>query len=198
MIKHLVEDEDLNLQDLIFILLFFFIIMQTLIVFQKKKDIIVPPKVDDKIKKNQDDKDVDLITVIIDQKSNIYTLIKVLGRDSVVKGFDALKESDYAVYCDPIKGKDSFLPSEKADAHKHIVEKLIEIKGKAGFDLPQLGLIADHRARYGTIFQVNMAITELLSKEEIKDEVKWKIQEEGKKLPGQDDPYNPEDYIKKD
>jgi hypothetical protein len=186
MIKHIVEDEDLNLQDLIFILLFFFIIAQTLIVFKMQKDVLVPPKVDDKIKKTPEDKDIDLMTVIIDNKSNIYTLIKMHGRTSVIKGFDDPDPAKYPLYCDPLlakRGKDEFLPSEKADANKKIVEKLIEIKNEVGFEKPQLGLIADHRARYGTIFQVNMAITELITKEEVMDEVKWKIQEEGTQVP---------------
>ena len=185
MIKHIVEDEDLNLQDLIFILLFFFIIAQTLIVFKLQKDVLVPPKVSDKIKKTPEDKDIDLITVIIDHKSNVYSLIKMHGRDSVIKGFDGIEPEEVQTYCDPYRGKDEFLPSEKPDAHKEIVKKLIELKQQVGFEKPQLGLIADHRARYGTIFQINMAVTELIGKEEVLPEVKWKIQEEGKAVPDQ-------------
>lgn len=183
MIKHIVEDEDLNLQDLIFIIIFFFIIAQTLIVFQKHEDLLIPPKVDDKIKKTPEDKDIDLITVIIDHKSNIYTLIKHHGRDSVIKGFDEIPTEEIPTYLDPYEGKDLWLPSENSKAHNEIVKKLIEIKNEMGFDKPQLGLIADHRCRYGTIFQVNMAVTELISKEEIRPEVKWKVLEEGKAAP---------------
>ena len=183
MIRHIVEDEDLNLQDLIFILIFFFIIAQTLIVFQKHEDLLIPPKVDDKIKKTPDDKDIDLITVVIDHKSNIYSLIKHHGRDSIIKGFDDIAAEDIPTYLDPYEGKDLWLPSEKSTAHHDIVDRLIEIKNKVGFDQPQLGLIADHRARYGTIFQVNMAVTELINKKEIMESVKWKVLEEGKKAP---------------
>lgn len=183
MIQHIVEDEDLNLQDLIFILLFFFIIAQTLIVFKLQKDVIVPPKVDDKIKKTPDDKDVDLITVIIDSKSNVFTLIKMHGRETLLKGFDGIGKEEIELYCDPNRGKDKFLDSEKSDANKEFVKKLIETRDRVGFEKPQIGLIADHRARYGTIFQVNMAITELITKEAIRPEVRWKIQEQGKSVP---------------
>ena len=183
MVKHIVDDEDLNLQDLIFILIFFFIIAQTLIVFQKHEDLLIPPKVDDKIKKSPKDKDIDLITIIIDYKSNVYTLIKHQGRDTVVNGFDDIPNEDINTYIHPSDGKDLWLPSEKSTAHNDIVEKIIEIKNKVGFDKPQLGLIADHRARYGTIFQMNMAVTELIEKEEVRPEVKWKVLEEGKAAP---------------
>ncbi len=183
MVRHIVDDEDLNLQDLIFILIFFFIIAQTLIVFQKHEDLLIPPKVDDKINKSPKDKDIDLNTVIIDHKSNIYTLIKNHGRDSVLKGFDSLSEDEIPIYMDPMEGKDKWLPSEKSTAHNDIVDKITNLKMEVGFEKPQLGLIADHRARYGTIFQINMAVTELISAEQVRPEVKWKVLEEGKSAP---------------
>ncbi|MBZ0270787.1 hypothetical protein K8I61_02035 [bacterium] len=176
----LVEDEELNLQDLIFILLFFFIIAQTLIVFKLEKDMIVPPKVDEKIKAAQKDEDLQLITVLIDHKSTVISLVAKVGRDTLAKGWDALEsEEEYAMYADPTKGKEEFLESEKAEAHKEIQKKILKVKEMAGFDKPQLGLIADHRARYGTIFQVNLAVSNLIKEEQINPAVKWKVREEG-------------------
>ena len=183
MVKHIMDDEDLNLQDLIFIIIFFFIIAQTLIVFQKHEDLLIPPKVDDKITKSPKDKDVDLITVIIDHKSNIYTLVKHHGRNSVLKGFDALSPDEIPIYLDPVEGKDKWLESEEKTAHNKIVEKIVNLKMEVGFEKPQLGLIADHRSRYGTIFQINMAVTELISGEHVRPEVKWKVLEDGKAAP---------------
>jgi len=177
--SRIVEDEELNLQDLIFILLFFFIIAQTLIVFKMEKDMIVPPKVDEKIKKSKDDKDLELITLMIDHKSTVIALVAKTGRDTLIKGFDLVEKDKIIVYCDPTEGKDEFLLSEKAGAHKEIAEKILKIKKMAHFSLPQLGLIADHRARYGTIFQVNLAVSNLIKEEEINPTVKWKVREEG-------------------
>lgn len=177
----IVEEEELNLQDLIFILLFFFIIAQTLIVFKLEKDLIVPPKVGDKIKASKDDKDLELISVIIDHKSTVIALVAKTGRDTIIKGFDVLGEEEIQTYLHPFDGKELFLPSEDADAHEEIEKKIKMIKERAGFKLPQLGLIADHRARYGTIFQVNLAVTNLIKEEAINPAVKWKVREEGLK-----------------
>lgn len=176
----IVEEEDLNLQDLIFILLFFFIIAQTLIVFKLEKDLIVPPNVDKKIKASEDDKDDELITVIIDHKSTVIALVAKTGRDTLAMGFDSVdREEIINVYCDPYEGKDEFLESEDKKAYKKIAEKIREIKKLAGFTKPRIGLIADHRARYGTIFQVNLAMKELIgedpSKAEINPGIKWKV-----------------------
>ena len=187
MIKHIVEDEELNLQDLIFILLFFFIIAQTLIVFKMQKDLIVPPKVDQKINKTPDDEDVDLITLIIDHKSNVYTLVKMQGRFTLIEGFDSKDAKEVIAYCDPEAGAEEFLPSEKSHAYRTIKKELLKVKKEVGFEKPQIGLIADHRARYGAIFQVNLAIKELIEEEEIVGDVKWKIQEEGTNVPDEEE-----------
>ncbi|MCZ7582233.1 MAG: biopolymer transporter ExbD [Deltaproteobacteria bacterium] len=130
--KRLVDDEDLNLQDLIFILLFFFIIAQTLIVFKMETDVIVLPKVDDRIKKDPDE-DKDLITILIDHKSTVTALIAKTGRDTLVKGLEKHEREEVLLYCDPTEGKDEFLKSEKSDAYKEIVDKIKQIKEAAHF-----------------------------------------------------------------
>ena len=156
--KRLIEEEDLNLQDLIFILLFFFIIAQTLIVFKVQKDLIVPPKVDKDPELVVNEDEPELITLIIDHKSTIAALA-ITERRMVLEGFDS-EELDvpYEEYCDPAKNKDLFLPTEDAKAYETIKEKVLDLKRDKGFAKPIIGLIADHRARYGTIFQVNIAV----------------------------------------
>ena len=173
--KRLIEEEELNLQDLIFILLFFFIIAQTLIVFKVQKDLIVPPKVDKDPELIVNEEDPELITIIIDDKSTIAALA-VTERRKVLAGFDS-KELDipYEDYCDPAKNKDLFLPTEDAKAYEEIKEKVLKLKVDKGFDKPIIGLIADHRARYGTIFQVNIAVQEMIQDEEVDPTVKWKV-----------------------
>jgi len=173
--KNLIAEEELNLQDLIFILLFFFIISQTLIVFKVQKDLIVPPKVDKEPELVVNEEDPELITLIIDDKSTV-ALLAGTERREVMKGFDSEElEVPYDEYCDPAKNKELFLPTEEATAYKDIIEALQEMKRDFGFQLPHVGLIADHRARYGTIFQVNVAVQELINDEVIDPTVKWKV-----------------------
>ncbi|MCZ7582231.1 MAG: biopolymer transporter ExbD [Deltaproteobacteria bacterium] len=176
--KRVAETEDLNLQDLIFILLFFFIIAQTLIVFKLEKFMPTEsPKVDDEIKAAKDDKP-EIITILIDHKSTVIALVAKTGRDTLIKGFDELDREEIILYCDSAEGKEEFLESEDAGAHKEIANKIKQVKALAGFTEPQLGLIADHRARYGTIFQVNLAVKDLVEEMEVKPGHLWKIRNE--------------------
>ncbi|MDP8255343.1 MAG: biopolymer transporter ExbD [Candidatus Alcyoniella australis] len=171
----LIEEEDLNLQDLIFILLFFFIISQTLIVFKVQKDLIVPPKVDKDPELVINEQEPELITLIIDDKSTVAILAGHERRE-VLRGFDSKElEVPYQEYCDPAKNKDLFLPTEEAQAYKKVIEEINQMKQDHRFTLPHVGLIADHRARYGTIFQVNIAVQELIKDELIDPSVKWKV-----------------------
>lgn len=168
--RRLIEDEDLNLQDLIFILLFFFIIAQTLIVFKVQKDLIVPPKVDKDLEV-QVEENKPVITLIIDHRSSVAALAE--ERENLLAGFEDNEE--FEQYCKAIGGREMFLESEREDAHKKLRDKLMEIMKKVGYDKPVIGLIADHRARYGTIFQVNLAIQELLQDQLIDPAIKWKV-----------------------
>ncbi|MDP8223119.1 MAG: biopolymer transporter ExbD [Candidatus Lernaella stagnicola] len=168
--KRIIEDEELNLQDLIFILLFFFIIAQTLIVFKVQKDLIVPPKVDTETEiEVEDDKQV--VTLIIDRESNIAALVE--SREDLLAGF--ADEEQWEEYCKPILGREMYLASEREDAHKKIDKRLRELISEAGFKEPIVGLIADHRARYGTIFQVNLAVQQLIKDKMIDPSIKWKV-----------------------
>lgn len=168
-------EEELNLQDLIFILLFFFIIAQTLIIFKVQKDLIIPPKVDKEPELVIDEKNPEIITVIIDEKSTVAALAGTEKR-KVLEGFDSKELGvPYEDYCDPAKNRDLFLPTEEAKAYEKIKEVLKQIKADYHYRKPIVGLIADHRARYGTIFQVNVAIQELIKEEEIDPTVKWKV-----------------------
>ena len=184
----IVQEEDLNLQDLIFILLFFFIIAQTLIVFKLEKDVIVPPSVDKKIQKAEDEEDDELVTILIDNKSNIVSIVAKTGRTVLAKGLESGKAEDVKDYCNPfIEDEVEFLESEEKKGVDKIVKQLREIIQKADFKQPRVGMIADHRARYGAIFQLNLALKELVStidkdgnpkEQEIMDGVKWKVREE--------------------
>jgi len=174
-LKRLVGEEDLNLQDLIFILLFFFVIAQTLIVFKVQKDLIVPPKVDKNPELIMNDKNKELITLIIDEQSNVLGLVGE-NRKAILSGFssDAL-QAPYEDYCDPSKNKDLFLPTEEARAYTAVIKAVKQLKIKNRFEKPTVGLIADHRARYGSIFQVNVAVQELIKQGIIDPAVKWKV-----------------------
>lgn len=173
--KKLMEEEDLNLQDLIFILLFFFIIAQTLIVFKVQKDLIVPPKVDKDPEVLVNPDEPEIITLIIDDKSTV-AMLAGSERRLVLSGFDSKElEVPYGDYCDPAKNKDLFLPTEEAKAYEKVIETLIEMKKSYRYAKPHVGLIADHRARYGTIFQVNVAVQQMIQDELIDPTVKWKV-----------------------
>jgi len=173
--RRLLEEEDLNLQDLIFILLFFFVISQTLIVFKVQKDLIVPPKVDKNPELSMNRKDTELITLIIDETSGVAALAGEQRRP-ILAGFDAAGlGASYADYCDPAQNKDLFLPTEEAAAYRRIMAAVRELKKQQRFTRPTIGLIADHRARYGTVFQVNVAVQELIKAGEINPSVKWKV-----------------------
>ncbi len=173
--KRLVEDEDLNLQDLIFILLFFFVISQTLIVFKVQKDVIVPPKVDKNPELVVNENKRELITLVIDEKSGVSILAGEVKK-TVLQGLDpAAMGITYEEYLDPEKSKDLFLPTEDATAYKNIIGAIKEFKKSNRFKKPRIGLVADHRARYGTIFQVNIAVQELIKEEIIDPSVKWKV-----------------------
>jgi len=173
--KKLIEEEDLNLQDLIFILLFFFIIAQTLIVFKVQKDLIVPPKVDKDPELVVNEEEPELITLIIDEKSTVAILAGQERRE-VLKGFDSKElEAPYEDYCDPGKNKDLFLPTEDAKAYEKVVEEVKRMKEDYRFTLPNIGLIADHRSRYGATFQVNVAVQQLIQEEVVDPTVKWKV-----------------------
>ncbi len=181
----IVQEEDLNLQDLIFILLFFFIIAQTLIVFKLEKDVIVPPSVDKKVQKAEKDDDEELITILIDNKSNIVALVAKTGRTVLAKGLETGKASEVKALCNPfVEDEVDFLESEDKKVVDEIVKKLREIIVKADFHIPRVGLIADHRARYGAIFQLNLALKKLIDTDEgekepeIMDGIKWKVREE--------------------
>ncbi len=181
----IVQEEDLNLQDLIFILLFFFIIAQTLIVFKLEKDVIVPPSVDKKIQKADEKEDDELITVLIDNKSNIVAIVAKTGRTVLAKGMEKTKAEDVRAMCNPyIEDEVDFLESEDKKSVEIIVKKLRDIIAKADYTKPRVGLIADHRARYGAIFQLNLALKQLISTDEgtkepeIMEGVKWKVREE--------------------
>lgn len=173
--KRLIEEEDLNLQDLIFILLFFFVISQTLIVFKVQKDIIVPPKVDKNPELVMNEKKREIVTLIIDETSSVSALAGET-RKPVLAGFDAetLGET-YGAYCDPAENKDLFLPTEETMAYRAVMAAVREVKKQERYVRPTVGLIADHRARYGTIFQVNVAVQELIKEGEIDPAVKWKV-----------------------
>jgi len=173
--KRFMEEEDLNLQDLIFILLFFFIIAQTLIVFKVQKDLIVPPKVDKEPELVIDEEEKEIITLIIDEKSTVAALAGEEKRP-ILRGFDSEElKVPYEDYCDPMKNKDLFLPTEEAKAYEKIVEEVKQLKEDKRFSKPIVGLIADHRARYGAVFQVNVAVQQLIQEEEIDPTVKWKV-----------------------
>lgn len=173
--KRLVDEEDLNLQDLIFILLFFFVIAQTLIVFKVQKDLIVPPKVDKNPELVMNDKNRELITLIIDERSNVLGLVGE-SRKEILAGFSSeTLEAPYEDYCDPSKNKDLFLPTEESQAYASVMKAVKQLKKKNRFEKPTVGLIADHRARYGSIFQVNVAVQELIKQGVIDPAVKWKV-----------------------
>ena len=173
--RRILEEEELNLQDLIFILLFFFIIAQTLIVFKVQKDLIMPPKVDKEPELVINEENPEIITLIIDEKSTIAALAGEEKRE-IMRGFDSEElKAPYEDYCDPLKNKDLFLPTEEATAYEKIVEEIKKLKRDKKFSKPILGLIADHRARYGTIFQVNVAVQQLIQEGEIDPTVKWKV-----------------------
>jgi biopolymer transport protein ExbD len=168
--RRIIEDEDLNMQDLIFILLFFFIIAQTLIVFKVQKDLIVPSKVDkDPELQVEDEKPV--LTLIIDHESNVAALAE--SRSDILSGF--AKEEDFEQYCKPVAGRELFLESEREDAYKKIGERLRQIIEDVGYDKPVIGLLADHRARYGTIFQVNLAVQQMIKDKVVDPNIKWKV-----------------------
>ncbi len=175
------QEEDLNLQDLIFILLFFFIIAQTLIVFKLEKDLIEEPNVKDKITvQDEQDKNKELITLVIDHKSNVVALVEKTGRDTIVEGFEKIPEKQIMeIYCDPFEGKEEYIPSEEKKAYEEIAKQIKRVKALAGFTKPRIGLIADHKARYGTIFQVNLALQELVGATEAEQVIApgftWKI-----------------------
>jgi len=168
--RRIVEDEDLNLQDLIFILLFFFIIAQTLIVFKVQKDLIVPPKVD-KDPEVQVEEEKQVITLIIDHLSGVAALAET--REELLAGFEDNEE--FEQYCKAIAGREMYLESERENAHKKLKKLLDEILKKTGYEKPVIGLIADHRARYGTIFQVNLAVQQMLKEQTIDPSIKWKV-----------------------
>lgn len=173
--RRIAEEEELNLQDLIFILLFFFIIAQTLIMFKVQKDLIIPPKVDKDPELVIDEKNPEIITVIIDDKSTVAALAGTEKR-KVLEGFDSKElQVPYEDYCDPAKNKDLFLPTEESKAYETVMEVVKQLKTDYSYKKPIVGLIADHRARYGTIFQVNIAIQELIKEEAIDPTVKWKV-----------------------
>lgn len=173
--KRFMEEEELNLQDLIFILLFFFIIAQTLIVFKVQKDLIVPPKVDKEPELVVDEEEKEIITLIIDEKSTVAALAGDEKR-VIMRGFDSEELGvPYEDFCDPMKNRDLFLPTEEAEAYKKIKDEVVKLKQEKGYRKPIVGLIADHRARYGTVFQVNVAVQELIKDEEIDPTVKWKV-----------------------
>lgn len=175
MYRRLIAEEELNLQDLIFLLLSFFIVAQTLLIFKVQKDLIIPPKVDKEPELVIDEKNPEIITVIIDEKSTIAALAGTEKRE-VLHGFDAKKlDASYEEYCDPNKNKDLFLPTEDAKAYEKVIEVVKNLKKDFSYSKPIVGLIADHRARYGTIFQVNIAIQELIRNQEIDPTVKWKV-----------------------
>ncbi|MBU0729728.1 MAG: biopolymer transporter ExbD [Proteobacteria bacterium] len=181
--RRLIEEEELNLQDLIFILLFFFVISQTLIVFKVQKDIIVPPKVD----KNPDlvvnKENNEIITVIIDELSGV-SILAGEKKKNVLTGFNInAPDATYADYYDPVKGKELFLPTEESQAYRKLILDIKEYKSANRFKMPRVGLIADHRARYGTIFQVNVAIQELIKENVIDPTVKWKVFVDKKETP---------------
>lgn len=173
--RKLIGEEELNLQDLIFILLFFFIIAQTLIVFKVQKDLIVPPKVDRDPELVINEEDPDIITLIIDERSTVAALAGNERRE-VLRGFDA-EEFDVPIeyYFDPARNQELFLDTEEADAYQTIVDAVREIARQYGYEKPHIGLIADHRARYGAIFQVNVAVQELIQAEDVDPTVKWKV-----------------------
>jgi len=168
--KRIIEDEELNLQDLIFILLFFFIIAQTLIVFKVQKDLIVPPKVD-KDPELQVEEDKQVITLIIDHLSGVAALAE--KREEMLAGF--ADSDEWELYCKAVAGREMFLESERENAHKILKEKLDKLIKDTGYNKPVIGLIADHRARYGTIFQVNLAVQMLLKDQTIDPSIKWKV-----------------------
>ncbi len=178
------QEEDLNLQDLIFILLFFFIIAQTLIVFQMEKDLIEKVNVGAAVSINENEKNPELITLVIDHKSTIIALVEKTGRDTIMKGFDNIPDDEIMeIYCDPFKGKEEYIPSEEKKAYVEIAKNILKVKALAGFNKPRIGLIADHKARYGTIFQVNLALQELLGKtvaeQKIAPGFTWKVYDPG-------------------
>jgi len=176
--RKLIPEEELNLQDLIFILLFFFIIAQTLIVFKVQKDLIIPPKVDKDPEIEVNDEDEEIITVIIDEKSTV-ALLAGQERREILKGFDPKEyleeEFTYQDFFDPGKNAEIFLKTEDARAYKDIVDGVKKMKADYRFEEPNVGLIADHRSRYGTVFQVNVAVQELIQEKEINPSVKWKV-----------------------
>lgn len=183
--NRVMEDEELNLQDLIFILLFFFIIAQTMIVFKVQKDLIVTSKVD-RDPELQIEEEKDTIALMIDRESNIYalaedkeTVIEAFSQEALDKvnrdriGSGGFKKEDY--YDINFDREELFLESEKQDAYREIMKKVEEIIERYKYDKPVLGLIADHRARQGTIFQVNLAVQELKKEALIDPSVKWKV-----------------------
>jgi len=183
--SRLVEDEDLNLQDLIFILLFFFIIAQTLIVFKVQKDLIVTSKVD-RDPELQIEEEKDTIALMIDRESNIFALaeykedvILAFSQEALDKvnrnrgGAVTFTKEDY--YDINFTQEELFLESEQQYSYRLIIEKVKEIIERNNYNKPVLGLIADHRARQGAIFQVNLAVQELKKEELIDPSVKWKV-----------------------
>ncbi len=168
--RRLIEDEDLNLQDLIFILLFFFIIAQTLIVFKVQKDLIVPPKVD-KEPELEIEEDKQVVTLIIDHLSGVAALAEI--REDLLKGF--ADNEEFEIHCKPIAGREEYLESENENAHKKLIASLTQIINNVHYKKPVVGLIADHRARYGTIFQVNLAVQQLIKDQVIDPSIKWKV-----------------------
>jgi len=172
--KRLTDEEELNLQDLIFILLFFFVISQTLIVFKVQKDLIVPPKIDKEPESLLEDQPRELINIVIDESSTVSALTGEV-RLEVLKGFGGGTTEDYALYCDPEEGKNLFLPTEEARAYQALVFAVKKLKEENGYQKPRIGLVADHRARYGAIFQVNVGVQELIKQGEIDPSVRWKV-----------------------
>ena len=172
--KRLTDEEDLNLQDLIFILLFFFVISQTLIVFKVQKDLIVPPKVDKDPETMVEEQGHELINIVIDERSTVSVLTGEV-RIEVIRGFAEEAAEDYVLYCDPEKGKNLFLDAEGSGAYKALVAAVQKLKTESGYRRPRVGLVADHRARYGAIFQVNVGVQELIRLGEVDPSVRWKV-----------------------